>query len=772
MKSAGALRARIRWLVILLGIGGGCLVSRLVWVQILRAGDFKARARNQHETTVTLVGQRGAIYDRNGRELAVSMETDSAFADPSELKDPRSAARSLAAVLNVDRAALLARLATKKNFAWVKRKVTPAERARIESLGLGHLVHFTRESFRFYPKASLAAHVLGFVNIDGLGLEGVERDYDATIRGEGASFVVLRDAKGGAVLKEVKKAARPGADLELTLDEAIQHAADTALDEAMEKTGARRAAAIFTNPRTGEILALSSRPGFDPNAFGAAPPANRKNAAIGERYEPGSTFKIITAAAGLEEGRVRPSEVFDCGNGSIVVSTIRIHDHHPYSALTFADVIAKSSNVGIIRLGLRLGAPTLRKWVARFGFGRRTGVSLPGEAEGMVHSLSKWSTLSVASVSMGQEILVTPLQMLQAFSAIANDGVVAPPRLVRACVLPDGRRIESPRPEPRRVLSAGTARTLTMMMQQVVTSGTGKAASIPGYQVAGKTGTSQKLGEDGRYSHSAHTASFVGFVPADDPAIAGIVVLDDPQGAYYGGEVAAPVFEKVAAAALEVLRVSPDKGEIPPSGPWTPPKNPQTLAANRQPSRGAGRPAAGETPEPIEWPPRHPAIASRAAAVLAPSTGSAMAASVGSGQAVPDLFGLGLRDAVAELSRRGLRVVSGGTGFVVSQDPPAGSPARPAQVCRLSLSLVPPQPVAEGPIAGLVPAVTDVDDSPAAPPARTAAAASGKTRASALDSGFRRNDGVGAPRRKSSSVAARATVAPVVSAAASPGGGR
>ena len=762
--SSSAIPRRLRTLAIVLVAGGCAVVARLVWVQLLRCGDFEQRARNQHEATVTLYGQRGAIYDRNGRELAVSLETDSAYADPGELKNPRAAARTLATILNVDRAALESRLTTKKNFAWIKRKVTRAERARLEALGAGLPVHFTRESFRYYPKGPLAAHALGFVNIDGDGMEGVERDFDGTIRGDGASFVVLRDALGGAVLQEVRKAARPGADLELTLDEAIQHAADAALEEAMEETQSRRGAVIFVDPRTGEILAMASRPGFDPNQPGLAPPAHRKNTAIGERYEPGSTFKIITAAAALEEGRVRPGEVIDCGNGSIVVSTVRIRDHHPYAALTFTDVIAKSSNVGAIRVGLRLGAPTLHGWVDRFGFGRRTGIGLRGEAEGTVHAVSKWSQLSVASVSMGQEVTVTPLQMLQAFSTIANDGVMRPPRLVRAVVLPDGRRVVAERPEPRRVISAGTARTLTMMMQQVVETGTGKAASIPGFRVAGKTGTAQKIGPDGRYSHTAHTASFVGFVPADEPRVAGIVVLDDPQGgAYYGGEIAAPVFEKVAAAALDALRVSPDAGEIPPSGQWAPPK-PKPLPASAR----TARPPKKEK-EPIAWPPRRrPGPAVLPASAPAGVTGSVTFASLpGAETSIPDLFGLGLRDAVTEMSRRGLRVVSAGTGFVVDQDPAPGSPARPPALCRLTLSLTPPEipeesDAADGAETTPLPGSADEAATKAPGPASAKAPgpASAKAPASVKAAGATPKRPVARPKPKSTSAPSRTASAP------------
>ena len=672
MSGEEFLQRRIRRLLLAICLAGAVVLARLVEIQLLRTNTFQKRARSQHEATVRLEGQRGTITDRNGRELAASIEVDSVFVHPWQLKDASRTARLLATALGMEPGALQARILQHHPFVWIKRKISPAERERIERIGLKGEVHFARESKRFYPRGSLGAHALGFVGTDGVGLEGLEKDFDGTIRGEGASFVVLRDAKGGAILQQVQEPARPGASIELTLDETIQHAAEEELDAAMARTRSAKGAIIVADPRSGDVLAIASRPGFDPNRFSIASAAQRRNIAIGERYEPGSTFKIITAATGLEEGRVRPSEWFDCGNGSIVVNTVRIRDHHSYSSLTFSDVIAKSSNVGIIRLGLRLGAPLLHSYVGRFGFGQSTEVGLSGEAEGIVNSLPRWSALSVASVSMGQEILVTPIQMLQAFSAIANGGILTPPHLVKAVVLPDGRRIETPLRPSRRVVSTGTTRTLTALMEQVVLSGTGQAAAIEGYRVAGKTGTAQKIGPDGRYSHWQHVSSFIGFAPTGAPKVAAIVVLDDPKGAYYGGDVAAPSFSRVMARALERLRVMPDEEEIPPAPPSGSGKPDKTQFASRP------RVAPGQAKEaPLQWPPS-PSLLSRASAAD------------GVSGAVPDVFGLSLRGAVSRLAERGYRAVSSGNGFVVTQDPLAGSQAEEGTVCRLLLSADPP----------------------------------------------------------------------------------
>ena len=669
------------------------LAARLVYIQLVRAEHYRNKALGQHEATVHLLGQRGTITDRNGEELAVSVELDSAYVHPRQLLDAAGTVRRVAGALDLDVAPLVRRVNQGKPFVWIKRKISPAERRAIERLGLKDPVHFTRESARFYPKRQLASHVLGFVGMDGTGLEGIEKDYDGTIRGRGETCVVLRDGRQEPILQSVREAGRPGAGLELTLDEVIQHAAERELDAIMDEAQAIKSAIIVLDTRNGEVLALASRPTYNPNAVAHATAAERKNLAVGERYEPGSTFKIITAAAGLETGRVHPTDWFDCGSGSIVVNGVRIRDHHSYSGLPFTEVISRSSNVGIIRLGLRLGAETFHSHIKKFGFGKATGIGLSCEADGIVNKLARWSGISVASVSMGQEILVTPLQMVRFFAAIANGGTMVTPRLIRAVVLPDGRRIEPPAGPGQRVVSSATASTLTMMMEQVVIAGTGKSAKVPGYRVAGKTGTAQKIGEDGRYSHTQHVASFIGFAPAEDPRIAAIVVVDDPKGAYYGGEIAAPAFARVVGAALERLRVPPAEEEIPPATEFCDASQGRMAGSAARPATADGGIEDRGGEDAIEWPPRNLSHTLRGGAVAAASrpgdcqpVGSAASAAT-----VPDLFGLGLREAVSLLSRRGQRALSIGSGFVVSQDPPAGSPAVRGGLCRLVLSTEPPE---------------------------------------------------------------------------------
>ena len=382
MTGEDSFRRRVHSVVAGIALVAVLLATRLVQLQAFESNSYRARARNQHEATVKLDGQRGSITDRNGHELAVSIEVDSAYVHPWQLSNPEAAAADLARILHLD-AHQLASKFTAKNasgdrtpFVWVKRKISPTERKALDASPIAPNVHYTRESKRFYPKGGLAAQVLGFVGTDGAGLEGLERDFESTIAGQGASFVVLRDAKGGAILQQVRQAGRPGASLQLTLDETIQYAAETELEAAMQRTQSLKGTIIVMDPLTGEILALANRPTYDPNLYSTSSAASRKNVGIGDRYEPGSTFKIITAAAGLEEGTVRPDEIIDCGNGSILINSIRIHDHHSYSSLPFYDVIAKSSNIGIIHLGLRLGAPKLHSYVEKFGFGRSTGIGL------------------------------------------------------------------------------------------------------------------------------------------------------------------------------------------------------------------------------------------------------------------------------------------------------------------------------------------------------------------------------------------------------------
>lgn len=666
---------------------------RLAVVQAVGSEAYRVRAREQHEGKVQIEARRGTISDRNGRELAVSIETKSTYVHPCQIPSAAVKERIVTAVAGaIGRPAseIRALIDNPKNakFVFLKRRMAPREfRALWAAVTAQKLpaVGWMSDTRRFYPRGPLAAHLLGFVNIDGKGQAGIERAFDDVVRGEPTTFLSLVDARQRPLLMRATAAGRSGQDIALTIDETIQNLADTELDRAMETTSARAGTIIVMDPATGEILALANRPGFDPNVPGASPGSSRENIAVSYGYEPGSTFKVLTAAAVLEEGRVRPNDLFDCGMGSITLYGRRIGDHHPYATLSLTQVIAKSSNVGIIRVGQRLPEATFCAWVKKFGFGRKTGITLPSEAPGLlqVPGGRTWSGLSQPMMSMGQSIVVTPLQMLTAIAAIGAGGERRTPRIVRTVTASDGTATEPDIPAPERVVSPQTARTLMRMMETVLEDGgTGVAASIPGYRVAGKTGTAQKV-VGGVYSHTAHVASFVGFVPSENPALAAIVVLDEPQGKYYGGDVAAPTFARVAGPALAYLRV-------PPTEPITPAGlRPEALRARTE--RLARRRARIEKATLVrEHEPTEPALPPRAFPAPWPPAPAAQAG------LVPDLYGWDLRDALTALARSGCRARTTGSGFVVSQEPAAGSPLPAGQICTLVLAPEPPASADEG----------------------------------------------------------------------------
>ena len=683
MGDSGLSKTRILLVASAVLIVAACFVMRLLFLQVLYADYYRTRARTQQQEMVSVQGPRGTLWDRNGHELAVSIETTSAFVHPGKIRtasEKESIVRGVAAALRTPESEIRSLIEDPKNyrFVYLRRRLGPRETKAIQDLHIPS-IGLMSENRRFYPRGVLAAHLLGFVDIDGKGQAGIERGFDRTVRGEPTTFISLMDARQRPLLMRVDRPGGAGHDLVLTIDETIQHLAEVELDRTLEETEAKGGTIIVMDPGSGEILALANRPGFDPNAPGGAPGSNRENFAVSYGYEPGSTFKVITAAAALEEKRARPTDIFDCGMGSITLYGRRIGDHHSYGALTLAQIISKSSNVGIIRVGQRLTAQTFCDYVQKFGFGKPTGVELPSEAPGVVQLPGRrtWSGLSQPMMSMGQSIVVTPLQMLTAVATIAGGGVRRAPRIVRAITGPDGTPEPLPGPPPVKVLSEDTARTLATMMEGVVDEGTGKAAVIPGYRVAGKTGTAQKV-IDGVYSHSAHVASFVGFVPAGRPALCAIVVLDEPVGRYYGGDVAAPAFARVVGPALAYLRVPPTE---PISAPAPPPQVLRARAEASAARRAATLKARAAEPEedtrhprpfPAPWPP----------------------SVVTAAGVVPDLFGLSLRDALHELAKSGCRPRVTGSGFVIEQSPIPGTALTPgpdSSECLVVLAPEPPQ---------------------------------------------------------------------------------
>ncbi len=684
METVSRTRAALlAWFVALLG---AAIAARLVVLQVIEAPRLRALARRQHEQVVEIGGQRGAILDRSGHELAVSVATSSLFAHPARVQDPARAARLLSPLVGLPESKILERLRSDAPFVWLARRLDPRTTKAIEGLALplgkGKPLGFEEEGRRFYPQGDLAVHVIGYANIDQKGLEGIEKICDETLQGLPAKYLAVRDGRGGAVLQLVQPASKPARDVVLTLDLALQNIVERELDRGFQESGARAGAAILLDPSTGQILALANRPTADPNRYADATIEGRRNRAVVDIYEPGSTFKVITAAAALDAGTVTPERIFDCQNGTIVLAGKPVRDVHPYGALTVRQIVEKSSNVGIIKVSRTMPREVFRSTVVRFGFGGRSGIELPGERPGQVTPISRMSGVSPQYMAMGYEIAVTALQMASAVAAVANDGVLVPPRIVLGTRDASGNFEPSAAPEPRRVISSRTAATLAGILEGVVVHGTGTQAVVPGYRIAGKTGTARKIIPGQGYARSQFIASFVGFGPIRSPRLAGIVVMDSPsKGGYYGGVVSAPVLGRILADALTYLRVPPD--EDPLSLPDKP--NPRGSRAARERIASKSGPArdreddGAETAEP-------PVVTSQ-------------------GQ-VPDVRRMSLRQAIAALSSRGYRASVLGSGVVREQFPAAGTPLEPGGTCAVSLGAEP---------------APDEDDATATPPPAVAA---------------------------------------------------
>lgn len=557
----GPSRSRRYLLLLLLLAGFGIILFRLVTLQVLQAAELTARADRQHQKSVTLEGARGTVTDRHGKVLAMNMEVPSIFGVPTSLDSPTNAARSLSPVLRIRRDEIEKKLRQDKHFVWLARKVEPEQGQRLEQLSIDG-IGMVMEGRRFYPKGPLLAHVLGFVGMDGLGLEGLERRYEAQLHGEKRVTILQRDALGRTVFPKGlrEQVPAPGHALTLTIDEVIQYIAEKELEEAVNNAHAKAGTIIVMEPQSGAILAMAVSPRFDPNTVASLTADRWRNRALTDTYEPGSTMKVVVAAAALEEKVMMPGSMVFGENGRMTIANTTIHDHEKLGWMTFAQMIQKSSNIGAAKTGMLLGEQRMYRYLQAFGFGQRTDVDLPGEVGGLLKSPREWGRRSLASISMGQEVGVTPLQMVSAVSAIANDGVLMKPYVVSEVRDQKGQLLKNILPHVRRrVVSPDTARTLTTILEGVVTNGTGMKAAISGYRVAGKTGTAQKVDpRTGTYSSSLSVGSFVGFVPADAPRLAMIIVIDEPQGEAWGGVVAAPVFRRVGEQVLTYLGVSRD----------------------------------------------------------------------------------------------------------------------------------------------------------------------------------------------------------------------
>jgi cell division protein FtsI/penicillin-binding protein 2 len=650
------IKRRVAFVLVAISLWGVVLQARLVWLQVFEHDNYVALALSQQRRRVAVSAPRGDILDRHGQVLATSAEGTAITADPSEVDDPAGTAAKLCAALRdcspKEKTDLIAKLSGKGEFAWLRRWrfVSNEQLSNVQALELKG-VSFMAEPGRYYPNMSLAAHLLGFVGVDNVGLGGLELVYEDLVGGQPGQVLVQRDGYRHRMLTYVEQAPVPGATLELTIDRDLQYVAERELEAAVKFNDAKGGTVIIMDPRSGEILALANAPTFNPNNPGDATADQRRNRATQDVYEPGSTFKIVTASAAIQEGVLKPTDLIDCNPGYITFpgrKPITEAKGHNYGLIPFEDVIVKSSNVGAIKAGLRVGAELMSRYVHRFGFGEVLGTDFKGQSAGIVYSTASINDSTLASMSMGYNVSVTPLQMATAASAVANGGTLYEPHVVAAVVRDGKREVVAPK-VLRQAVNQETAATVTTFMEGVVERGTAKAAQMDRYQVAGKTGTAQKI-VDGHYANQ-YNSSFVGFVPSRNPALTILVVIDTPRAnGHYGGEVAAPVFKRIADAALSEMGVPATIRPIPPIL--------VTAASDRIP------------------PPVLPTVTQ----VMTP---------VGNRAVMPDVRGLAARDAVRALSAAGLLVKLRGSGFVTAQTPEAGQAVDSGEVSILDLRRTP-----------------------------------------------------------------------------------
>ncbi len=644
----------------------GAALGRLAYLQLFCYSDYLARAERQQQRIVEISPRRGILYDRNLHELAMSTSVDSLFAVPSEIKDHEMVARFLSRVLNASQDELESKLAGSSTFVWIERKLSPEKVERIKQMNLRG-IYFVKERERFYPKNQLASHVLGYVDIDEKGLGGIEYSLDSQIRGRPGRMMVLADARR-RWFDSSEQGAEAGSNVVLTLDQNVQFIAEKELARAIQDTHAIAGSIIIEDPATGEILAMANQPTFNPNARSEASVDARMDRAVAAMYEPGSVFKIVTLAAALEEGITNPEEVVDCQNGAIYVAGHRIRDHKSFGLLTVSQVLAKSSDVGAIKIGLRLGAPKLYDYIRAFGFGVPSGIDLPGEAKGKLRRLENWTPVSVGSISMGQEVGVTAIQLISSMNVIANGGLWIRPHIVRGMRRDTTFVPATGQPEPRRVIRANTAATLRSMLEGVVLEGTGTKARLDGYTAAGKTGTAQKFDPaTGHYSLRQTIASFVGFAPINTPAVTILITLDSPVGLVEGGDTAAPVFKRVAEQVLSYMGIPQDA----PLGPRSRRASTRPGASTSEADVSDFDPSQMESataPADLVAPPQHSSASIAHAPTLALVEGEAVT--------VPALSGKTVREVSVDCARLGITPVLVGTGVALEQDPVPGATVR------------------------------------------------------------------------------------------------
>jgi cell division protein FtsI (penicillin-binding protein 3) len=615
--------------------------ARAFFLQVVKRDQLEKLAEKQHQRIVQLTPGRGDIYDRNLAPLAVSVEMDSCYAEPRNIDNIRETAARLAPILGMAKEHLEKKLTGSRNFAWLQRRITPDLTRKIKALDMDG-IGFVKESKRFYPNAEMAASVIGFTGVDPGGLEGIELKYDSTILGNTGYLVTERDALGRDVATKkgalVKNSSR-GHNVILTLDKNIQYIAEKELAAAVVSSRAKGGMAIVMEPATGRILAMANYPSFNPNAISGYSQAQLRDKDVSDSFEPGSTFKIFLISAALEEKVISPGDGFNCENGSFSIGGRTIHDTHKYGRLSVSEILKYSSNIGAAKIGTRLGQDKLYNYLRAFGFGSRSGIDLPGEASGYLRDKSQWFGVDLATISFGQGVSATALQLATAVSAVANGGTLMKPYLVDKITDENGMVVQQFAPQERqRIISPETARTVTRMMEGVTTEGgTGANAAVEGYKVAGKTGTAQKVDPITHgYSVDKRTASFIGFVPADDPKLTILVVVDEPKTSPYGGVVAAPAFRAIAGQSLCYLNIPPSKGEK---------VRMETAISTRQDQAPASPAATASDPIITEG---------------------------GEGMVMADFKGLSMRQVLRIMEKRGLNVRLIGSGRVVDQGPAPG----------------------------------------------------------------------------------------------------
>jgi len=621
------------------------VTARSFHLQVLQHDQLVKLAERQHNRTIPIIPARGGIFDRTGAPLAVSLEMDSLYAEPKRITDPAGTAAAIAPILQMPQHDLQKKLSSDRGFTWLARQLTPETALRIKQLKLTG-IGFVKESKRFYPNFEIASHVLGFTGMDPEGLEGIERRYDATILGSTGYLLTERDALGRdvSIKNAVVQSSAPGKNLVLTLDKNIQYFAEKELAKAVQGSGAKGGMALVADPATGKILAMANYPTFNPNSFKQYPTIQLRNRCVADSFEPGSTFKVFLLSAALEEKIVRPQDGINCENGRYSFGGRIIRDDHPHGRISVAEVLKYSSNIGSAKIGLKLGDDRLHRYLKAFGFGDKSGVDLPGEASGGLRPVSRWYGSDLATISFGQGVSTTALQLVGAMSAVANGGLLMKPYLVERVTDNSGQELQRFEPQTvRRVLSTETAAAITQMLEGVTRKGgTGTSASIEGFRVAGKTGTAQKVDPVSKgYSATKRTASFIGFVPADKPLLTILVVIDEPTTSPYGGVVAAPAFREIAFNTLCYLKAA---------GVGKACDLPQQQAtAPHVPSPPVSEAAGGEG-------------------------GSIDIA--GAGTAMPDFRGMSMRRVLQVMEKRELNLQLRGSGYVTEQHPLPGQVIR------------------------------------------------------------------------------------------------